>query len=246
MRGYFIGPIINSGAYATVHLITRKRDGQRFALKIFKKHKNTSKKEQDFMNTLQIYNKKIIVNKQIAIIMPFYGCQDLCSFFSHEDAFIYLSHIRKVELLYNILLQVESVNSVGIIHADVKLENFIVEHQFPLKLKLIDFGLSEKTIPGQDHVKLSEYKGTYEYMSPEVCDKMLYRNSDLFSVGVIAILIWTNGLCINNEYMYIEYKNIDYLKHAIHEDAYEFIKSTVTDHSNRLSVDELKKLKLFN
>jgi serine/threonine protein kinase len=247
MKGYELTKIINTGSYSTVYSVIRKKDKQIFALKMFNDNNNTSNKELFIMKKLHIYSKKIKLHKKIGIIMTFYGNQDLYDLHGYTTL-RHLSHTRKKEMLYNILTEVENVNLAGIIHADIKLENFVVEYQFPLKLKLVDFGLSEIMIPNKDYVKLSQYKGTKEYLSPEVVyHKVLYRNSDLFAIGVIAIQIWTDHTKYNDEYIYTNYlKCVEHLKYKVPVDVHEFICSTVTSHSKRLSHEDLKKLPLFS
>jgi serine/threonine protein kinase len=246
MKGYKLGQLINNGSYASVYILIRESDQRKFALKIFTSRINTRKKESMIMDVLGIYNEPTKVSKRHAIIMDLYGTEDLYDVYSNHT-FRSVSHERRVETLYNMVTQVERVNSMRIIHADVKLENFVVECRFPLKLRLVDFGLSEMIPDGDDYVKLNTYKGTVEYLAPEVAVRRLYHNSDVFSLGVLAIQMWTDSVLYRNDYIFNNYIDcVDSLRYVLPIDVYDFISSTVTDHISRSSCADLKNMKLFD
>jgi len=66
------------------------------------------------------------------------------------------------------------LNSLGIVHRDVKDENVIIDEQFTIKL--IDFGAAA---PFNDQPLFATFCGTMEYCSPEVL--LGNRLSSLFS-----------------------------------------------------------------
>ena len=54
-------------------------------------------------------------------------------------------------------------------------------------LKLIDFGLSRKILPGEE---IREMLGTPEFVSPEVVNyEPLSLNTDMWSIGVITYIM---------------------------------------------------------
>lgn len=77
------------------------------------------------------------------------------------------------------------IQSKGVVHRDLKLENILVDDN--LNLKIADFGFATyKKIH-----KLNSYRGTMTYMAPEIKEGKQYdgRQIDIFSCGVILFII---------------------------------------------------------
>lgn len=77
------------------------------------------------------------------------------------------------------------IQSKGVVHRDLKLENILVDDN--LGLKVADFGFATyKKIN-----KLNSYRGTMTYMAPEIKEGKQYdgRSIDIFSTGVILFII---------------------------------------------------------
>merc|ERR1711998_658821 len=77
------------------------------------------------------------------------------------------------------------IQSKGVVHRDLKLENILVDEN--LGLKVADFGFATyKKIN-----KLQSYRGTMTYMAPEIKEGKTYdgKQIDMFSVGVILFII---------------------------------------------------------
>ena len=76
----------------------------------------------------------------------------------------------------------------AIVHRDLKLENIIVDDRN--NIKLIDFGFSVTTYPGQ---KLKVFCGTPNYMAPEICSRKEYCGfgADLWALGIITFVLLT-------------------------------------------------------
>ena len=202
------------------------------------------KKELFIMSLLDIESRKINIHGKPGIEMPLFGLEDLHDLTSYIPMTC-ISNERRIEILYNILLEVANLNNKGIIHVDVKLENFIVQHKFPLKLKLIDFGLSE-IVQNNKFNQIRAIRGTKEYMSPEILQNRIYYNSDLYSIGVIAILLWTDSALYNEQPIFMNYKDcVDSMKLSVPVDVYEFIKATVTGQESRSTIAQLQSMSLF-
>uniref|UniRef100_A0A7S3JYF4 non-specific serine/threonine protein kinase n=1 Tax=Aureoumbra lagunensis TaxID=44058 RepID=A0A7S3JYF4_9STRA len=80
------------------------------------------------------------------------------------------------------------IHENGIMHRDLKLENWLIEAQHSWRLKLIDFGLARHFRPGE---KVSGTVGSLFYIAPEVLiPNSLYDfRCDLWSLGVIAYML---------------------------------------------------------
>jgi calcium-dependent protein kinase len=97
--------------------------------------------------------------------------------FSENDA---------AEAIRQMLLALSYVHGRGIVHCDVKLENFLYDCPGGSHLKLIDFGFSKHWKPGH---QLRTKCGTTQYVAPEVLCGNYTSQSDLWSLGVIAFTL---------------------------------------------------------
>lgn len=87
--------------------------------------------------------------------------------------------------LHQMVEVLEFMQSKGVVHRDLKLENILVDDQ--LNLKVADFGFATyKKIN-----KLQSYRGTMTYMAPEIKEGKVYdgKQIDMFSTGVILFII---------------------------------------------------------
>jgi len=77
------------------------------------------------------------------------------------------------------------MQSKGVVHRDLKLENILVDEM--MNLKVADFGFATyKKIN-----KLQSYRGTMTYMAPEIKEGKVYdgKQIDMFSIGVILFIM---------------------------------------------------------
>eukprot|EP00403_Amphidinium_massartii_P015815 CAMPEP_0178424636 /NCGR_PEP_ID=MMETSP0689_2-20121128/28311_1 /TAXON_ID=160604 /ORGANISM="Amphidinium massartii, Strain CS-259" /LENGTH=564 /DNA_ID=CAMNT_0020046277 /DNA_START=47 /DNA_END=1737 /DNA_ORIENTATION=- len=96
------------------------------------------------------------------------------------------SEYDAAEAVRQMLLSVNYLHSHGIVHRDLKLENFLYDKMGSDHLKLIDFGFSKVWDPT---VKMQCSCGTLSYVAPEVLRKSYTNKCDLWSVGVIAFIL---------------------------------------------------------
>jgi calcium-dependent protein kinase len=82
------------------------------------------------------------------------------------------------------LLAINYMHANGIIHGDIKPENFLYESKDDPLIKLIDFGLGGVISAGQDSVD-----GTLSYASPEVLKGKRSLKSDIWSFGCVAYVL---------------------------------------------------------
>uniref|UniRef100_A0A7S4QYB6 Protein kinase domain-containing protein n=1 Tax=Ditylum brightwellii TaxID=49249 RepID=A0A7S4QYB6_9STRA len=144
------------------------------------------------------------------------------------------------------LCSVHYIHSKGIIHRDLKLENFLFSDDSPdSKLKMIDFGLSKHFRFGE--LQHADAIGTPYTVAPEVFRGSYDERCDVWAIGVITYLLLSGdppfGGCGGPEPLMTVRGNI--LKGSfafdppeiwsnVSSDARQFITSLlVTDPSNR-------------
>jgi len=91
------------------------------------------------------------------------------------------------DAMRQMLLAVYYMHSHGIVHRDLKLENFLFDAPGSNYLKLIDFGFS-KTVGSMD-TRMKFSCGTLSYLAPEVMQKNYTSQCDLWSLGVILFIL---------------------------------------------------------
>jgi len=97
--------------------------------------------------------------------------------FSEQDA---------AAAVWQMLLAINYMHSLGVVHRDIKLENFLYEHRRSNHLKLIDFGFSKILLPD---TKMSASCGTLAYVAPEVLRKNYTNKCDMWSLGVVSFAL---------------------------------------------------------
>mmetsp|Transcript_73771 Transcript_73771/g.171087 ORF Transcript_73771/g.171087 Transcript_73771/m.171087 type:complete len:619 (-) Transcript_73771:108-1964(-) len=97
-----------------------------------------------------------------------------CRMFSERQA---------ADAAYQMLLAINYLHNRGIVHRDLKLENFLYDAKGSDHLKLIDFGLGRIWDPNR---KMKAQLGTLAYLAPEVFLKSYTNKCDLWSLGVIV------------------------------------------------------------
>lgn len=95
------------------------------------------------------------------------------------------------------LMLADAMHSRGLVHCDLKPENFCLVRPLadgvPLtdNLRLIDFGLSQRVRGGQAIAGLA---GSIPYMAPEIKTRMYDHKVDIWSIGVIVYTLLNGAL----------------------------------------------------
>ena len=96
-----------------------------------------------------------------------------------------------IKYLYQEMVRIVSrIHNKGVVHRDLKLDNFLIQ-ELPdgsLKMTLVDFGFAGPLYGRADgFFPGSEQMGTHPYAAPEINYGQRYRGSqvDIFALGVI-------------------------------------------------------------
>lgn len=86
---------------------------------------------------------------------------------------------------------IDYCHSMGVIHRDIKAENLLLDHR--LRVKLIDFGLSNQWVPGE---LLKTFCGSPTYTAPELIKRQEYEGPevDVWALGVLLYALVCGSL----------------------------------------------------
>jgi len=158
------------------------------------------------------------------------------------------------KLVKEMLCSVRYLHSKGIIHRDLKLENFLfASRSSDSELKMIDFGLSKHFKYGEVH---HEAVGTPYTVAPEVIRGSYDARCDVWAIGVIAYLLLSGdppfGGCGGPESLHTVKNNIlsgnfkyepEEIWVNVSQQAKDFIKALlVTDPSKRPTAEGAQQL----
>lgn len=93
-----------------------------------------------------------------------------------------------LEIVMQVCAALQAAHDLGIIHRDLKPDNVMVLSGAPVKIKILDFGLSIFSQAHSQHLtQTGELVGTIFYMSPEQClGRRADHRSDIYSLGCIV------------------------------------------------------------
>lgn len=199
---------LGEGTWGTVKLVRRRSNiKHKAAVKILKLSKDIkSSRMKELRQEISLLQQ--IDHPHIAKLYETYeeeGCNlylvmEYLSGGELFDRVINLGHFREIkaaEAVQQMVGAVQYLHAKGIVHRDLKLENFMYRSKNSDKLVLIDFGLSTKyadpqatNLKGSKKKKyLNEMVGSSYYMAPEVMKRKYGRECDMWSLGVIAYML---------------------------------------------------------
>lgn len=187
---------IGSGHYGSVRKAKLKIDkGKTYAVKSVEKKKlkgdiTLLKNElemlrfSDHPNIVQFYE---IYQDKLSYHFVMEVCEggDITTYLEKKGA---IDEPLAKKIIFQVLLAINHLHSCGIVHRDIKPDNFLFKSLDPESpIKLIDFGLSKKYQIGN---KMTSVLGTPYYVAPEIIDKRGYSEKcDIWSTGVMLYLL---------------------------------------------------------
>lgn len=115
---------------------------------------------------------------------------------------------RARSLFLQLVDAIEFIQSKGIFHRDISLENILITTQPTHQLHLIDFGMCLKVSKNMDHPNQQPYllppmpaKGKKSYMAPEIVAESHPFNgfqSDIWSLGIVLFTMLTGKFIVTH------------------------------------------------
>lgn len=195
------GAVLGRGACGAVTAVTRKADNQCFALKTVSIDSMGAPME-DLLHEIEIH--RTLDHPNICKIFEsfcdekhgvLYIVMEMCSggalvsrMRTHAHGYGEKAAATLVEKMLSAILY---CHHHGVVHRDIKLDNFIYENEAEdAELKLIDFGFACEIAPGKEG--MWDQLGTPSYMAPELWsrDETMYDSSvDMWAIGVVTYML---------------------------------------------------------
>ena len=197
---------INQGSYSLIYEGKNITTNEKVAIKLEQREKNENellKKEVGYLYLLRNCPGIVriisfgITNKYNVLIEPLLG-KSLYSLFLEIKKEFTIKDICLIAI--QCLDRLESVHSKGIIHCDIKPENFAIGNDDKRFIYLLDFGMSKKyrSDRTKNHIQFSITKtmtGTARYASTNALSGLqLSRRDDLESLSYVILYFLTRKL----------------------------------------------------
>mmetsp|Transcript_15484 Transcript_15484/g.19403 ORF Transcript_15484/g.19403 Transcript_15484/m.19403 type:complete len:351 (+) Transcript_15484:295-1347(+) len=193
---------LNRGAYGVVRQCVKKETQDLFAVKTIPKLKDLGniKDIQAEISTLKFLSHSNVMKLEevyenenaFHLITPLYRGGTLFDriFQARKSRKGCLSEEEAAILTKQMLCAIAYCHSQGVVHRDVKPENFMFEYQSSdARLVLIDFGYARTFDLNKSPAYLQTILGTPHYIAPEVVAGRYTEKCDIWSVGVILYLM---------------------------------------------------------
>eukprot|EP00592_Proboscia_alata_P026969 CAMPEP_0194444248 /NCGR_PEP_ID=MMETSP0176-20130528/127161_1 /TAXON_ID=216777 /ORGANISM="Proboscia alata, Strain PI-D3" /LENGTH=1036 /DNA_ID=CAMNT_0039270601 /DNA_START=128 /DNA_END=3238 /DNA_ORIENTATION=+ len=196
--GVHYGRVLGSGISGLVRLATHKATGVKYAVKcldlgLVDTEESLRQLREEIFIMCQLDHPNIVRLEEVyESHSEIYLVQELCmggELFDRLDdqPDYHYTEESCARLVKQMLCSVRYIHSKGIIHRDLKLENFLFSsHAEDSELKMIDFGLSKHFSSGEVQ---NESVGTPYTVAPEVIRRSYDERCDLWSIGVITYLL---------------------------------------------------------
>ena len=196
--GVHSGPVLGSGVSGLVRLVTHKATGVKYAVKcldlgLVGTSEGLKQLREEIFIMCQLDHPNIVRLEEVyESTSEIYLVQELClggELFDRldEQPDYHYTEAECARLVKQMLSAVRYLHSKGIIHRDLKLENFLFSSTSKdSELKMIDFGLSKHFQYGEVH---HEAVGTPYTVAPEVIRGSYDERCDIWAIGVITFLL---------------------------------------------------------
>ncbi|KAK1744109.1 calcium-dependent protein kinase [Skeletonema marinoi] len=197
-EGVHDGPVLGSGISGIVRLVKHKKTGVQYAVKcldlaLIDSEEGLKQLKEEIYIMCQLDHPNIVRLEEVyESHSEIYLVQEICKggeLFDRldEQPDYHYTEAQCAKLVKQMLSSVRYIHNKGIIHRDLKLENFLFSDlDAKSELKMIDFGLSKHFQFGEVH---HEAVGTPYTVAPEVIRGSYDERCDVWAVGVITYLL---------------------------------------------------------
>mmetsp|Transcript_57303 Transcript_57303/g.116658 ORF Transcript_57303/g.116658 Transcript_57303/m.116658 type:complete len:1133 (+) Transcript_57303:288-3686(+) len=198
--GIQTGPVLGSGISGVVRLVTHKATGVKYAVKcldlgLVDTEEGLMQLREEIFIMCQLDHPNIVrleevyeSHKEIYLVQELCVGGELYDRLDEQPDYHY-TEAECARLIKQMLCAVRYLHSKGIIHRDLKLENFLFSSRAAdSELKMIDFGLSKHFRYGEVQ---HEAVGTPYTVAPEVIRGQYDERCDIWAIGVIAFLLFS-------------------------------------------------------
>lgn len=127
-------------------------------------------------------------------------CTSYCRKNRYKETLYYtLDRKLKISAIKNMVSAVKDIHEVDIVHGDIKTNNIIINPETG-DIKVIDFGAAIFIEDGRKFMETDWTHGTLGYRAPEEeRDNLLGKSSDIYSLAVTIIELWTGNIWYSGE-----------------------------------------------
>ena len=199
---YCIENKIKSGKYSEVFVAIHKETKEKFVAKIIRKRKLDYIERELMRNEVSILS--LLDHENIVRLVDVFHSQKSLILITEliegeELTKVIKSTAMNEEVVRSVVFQLlkvlEYLNSLGILHRDIKAENIIlVKGNDGPFVKLLDFGFATFDLKNSLNII---HCGTLGYSAPEILKKEPYGKSiDMWSIGILAFAMVTGKIPI--------------------------------------------------
>jgi len=187
--------LLGQGNSGEVVAVRSRSSGERFAVKALRLTGASPQQLEEFINEVEILlcmDHPHVVRlvevyesvDQLSLVME---CMEGGELFAHFGSQVCLSEDEVRSLVLQMLSALNYIHGQGVVHRDLKLENFLFDRKGGVTLKLVDFGFGRRFEKGE---AMAESLGTLRYAAPEVLARSYVAGScDLWSLGVAVFAL---------------------------------------------------------
>ncbi|KAF7664606.1 hypothetical protein LDENG_00171720 [Lucifuga dentata] len=201
---YLVGKMINKGSFAKVMEGLHIGTGEKVAIKVIDKKKARqdsyvlkNMKREPRIHQMVRHPHIVVLLETLETENSYYMAMELCAGGDLMDRICERKRLEEREVrryTRQILSAVEHLHKYGIVHRDLKIENFLLdEHN---NIKIVDFGLSNTLKAESLSLELLNTQcGSPAYAAPELLAHRKYGPKvDVWSVGVSMFAMLTGTL----------------------------------------------------
>ncbi|XP_017264551.1 hormonally up-regulated neu tumor-associated kinase homolog isoform X2 [Kryptolebias marmoratus] len=201
---YLIGKMINKGSFAKVMEGLHIGTGEKVAIKVIDKKKARqdsyvlkNMKREPRIHQMVRHPHIVVLLETLETENSYYMVMELCAGGDLMDRICERKRLEEREVrryTRQILSAVDHLHKHGVVHRDLKIENFLLDDHN--NIKIVDFGLSNTLKPDSLSLELlSTQCGSPAYAAPELLAHKKYGPKvDVWSIGVSMFAMLTGTL----------------------------------------------------